>query len=64
MRFGITPLTIDLIMEQVFQKKGLDGFRDFHYTDIIRKVAEAGYQHCEIQWIFFKFFHSRWQAKI
>ena len=56
MRFGLTPLSIELIMEKVLVEKGLKGLSEFHFSEIIRAVAEAGYQHCELSLDIFQIF--------
>lgn len=48
MRFGITPLEIDNIINVFKQGKGLEGFLNFRFSDIILNAAERGYTHCEI----------------
>ncbi len=56
MKFGIAPLTLELIMGIILQKKGLDGLKDFKFSNIIRRVAEAGYRHCELTLDIFQIF--------
>ena len=48
MRFGITPIEgMDFL--NIYQpEKGLDSFTDFRFSDMVMKVINAGYQHCEI----------------
>ena len=49
MRFGISPLTYDLLIDGILAKKGLKGLSDFQFSDIVKNAATAGYQHFEIQ---------------
>ena len=48
MRFGITPLEIDNIVNILKQGKGIEGFLNFRFSDIVLNAAERGYKHCEI----------------
>ncbi|MFX0058310.1 MAG: TIM barrel protein [Candidatus Hodarchaeota archaeon] len=48
MRFGISPLTLELMINDVLKKKGLEGLSEFRFSDIIEGVAKAGFNHCEI----------------
>ncbi len=56
MRFGISPLTYDLLIDGILAKKGLKGLSDFHFSDIVKSAATAGYQHFEIQLDLFQIF--------
>jgi len=56
MRFGISPLSYDLIIDGVLKEKGLKGLSEFHFSDVVEGVAAAGYQHCEIQLDLFQVF--------
>jgi len=48
MRFGITPLEIENIVNVFKQGKGLDSFLNFRFSDVLLDAAERGYKHCEI----------------
>lgn len=56
MRFGLSPLSYDLIIDGVIKEKGLNGLSEFHFSDVVEGVAAAGYQHCEIQLDLFQVF--------
>jgi len=56
MRFGISPLTYDLLIDGILAKKGLKGLSDFQFSDIVKNAATAGYQHFEIQMDLFQIF--------
>ena len=56
MRFGISPLTYDLLIDGILAKKGLKGLSDFQFSDIVKNAATAGYQHFEIQLDLFQIF--------
>jgi sugar phosphate isomerase/epimerase len=47
MRFGISPLSLDLIIDNL-KEKGLAGLTQFCLSDLIEGVAKAGFKHCEI----------------
>jgi sugar phosphate isomerase/epimerase len=48
MRFGISPLTYELLIDGILAKKGLEGISEFQFSDLVKKAAESGYQHFEI----------------
>jgi len=48
MKFGIAPLEGSDFVKIFDVKKGLDSFTDFRFSDMIMKVIEKSYQHCEI----------------
>lgn len=48
MKFGITPFEGADFVDIYDPQKGLDSFTDFRFSDIIMKVIEKGYSHCEI----------------
>lgn len=48
MKFGITPFEGSDFINVYDVKKGLDSFTDFRFSDIIMKVIDHGYEHCEI----------------
>ncbi len=48
MKFGITPFEGDDFFYLYDPKKGLDSFTDFRFSDLIMKVIDHGYEHCEI----------------
>jgi sugar phosphate isomerase/epimerase len=56
MRFGISPMTYDLLIEGILAKKGLQGISDFQFSDLVKKAAESGYQHFEIALDLFQVF--------
>ncbi len=56
MRFGISPLSLDLIIDKILKEKGLAGFAQFRLSDLIERVAKAGYVHCEITLDIFQLF--------
>jgi len=56
MRFGISPFTLELMINEVLKKKGLEGMSDFQFSDVVKGVAEAGFKHCEISLDVFQVF--------
>ena len=48
MRFGISPMTYELLIDGILAKKGLEGISEFQFSDLVKKAAESGYQHFEI----------------
>jgi sugar phosphate isomerase/epimerase len=56
LRFGISPLSLDLIIDKILKEKGLAGFTQFSLSDLIEGVAKAGYDHCEITLDIFQLF--------
>ena len=48
MKFGITPFEGTDFLNMFNPKKGLESFSDFRFSDMITKVIEKGYSHCEI----------------
>jgi len=59
MRFGISPFTLELMINEVLKKKGLEGLSDFQFSKIIKGVAKAGFKHCEISLDVFQVFPIR-----
>ncbi len=56
MRFGISPLSLDLVIDKILKEKGLAGLAQFRLLDLIEGVAKAGYKHCEIVLDIFQLF--------
>jgi len=56
MRFGISPMTYDLLIDGILAKKGLDGISEFRFSDLIKRAAVSGYQHFEIALDLFQVF--------
>lgn len=56
MRFGISPLSIELIIDKILKEKGLAGLTQFKLSDLIEGVAKVGYKHCEIIFDIFQLF--------
>ncbi|MHA2391806.1 MAG: TIM barrel protein [Promethearchaeota archaeon] len=56
MRFGISPLSLELIIDIVLREKGLAGLSQFSLSKLVEGVAEAGYNHCEISLDTFQIF--------
>ena len=48
MKFGITPFEGKDFIGVYDPEKGLDSFSDFRFSDVVMKVLEHGYNHCEI----------------
>ena len=55
MRFGISPLSLDLVIDKL-KEKGLSGLAQFKLSDLIEGVAKAGFKHCEIVLDIFQLF--------
>ena len=56
MRFGISPMTYELLIDGVLAKKGLEGISEFQFSDLVKRAAESGYQHFEIALDLFQVF--------
>ena len=56
MRFGISPLSLGLILDKVLKEKGLNGLSQFRLSELVEGVAKAGYKHCEISLDIFQIF--------
>jgi len=56
MRFGISPMTYDLLIDGILAKKGVEGISGFQFSDLIKRAAESGYQHFEIALDLFQVF--------
>ena len=56
MRFGISPMTYELLLDGILAKKGLDGISDFQFSDLVKRAADSGYQHFEIALDLFQVF--------
>lgn len=56
MRFGISPLSLEFVIDTILKKKGLAGLAEFKLSKLIEGVAKAGYQHCEIIMDIFQLF--------
>jgi len=56
MRFGISPLSLGLIIDKVLKEKGINGLSQFRLSELVEGVAKAGYNHCEISLDFFQIF--------
>ena len=56
MRFGISPLSLELIIDKVLKEKGLAGLTQFKLSKLVESVAKMGYQHCEIIFDIFQLF--------
>ncbi|MFX0073837.1 MAG: cobamide remodeling phosphodiesterase CbiR [Candidatus Hermodarchaeota archaeon] len=56
MRFGISPMTYELLIDGVLAKNGLEGISEFQFSDLVKRAAESGYQHFEIALDLFQVF--------
>ena len=56
MRFGISPLSLEFVIDTILKEKGLAGLAEFKLSKLIEGVAKAGYQHCEIIMDIFQLF--------
>ncbi|NVM18835.1 MAG: sugar phosphate isomerase/epimerase [Candidatus Lokiarchaeota archaeon] len=56
MRFGISPMTYELLIDGILAKKGLEGISEFQFSDLVKRAAESGYQHFEIELDLFQVF--------
>ena len=56
MRFGISPLSLGLIIDKVLKEKGINGLSQFRLSELVEGVAKAGYNHCEISLDVFQIF--------
>ena len=48
MRFGISPLSLEFVIDKVLKEQGIEGFAQFKLSKFIEGIAKAGYKHCEI----------------
>jgi sugar phosphate isomerase/epimerase len=56
MRFGISPMTYDLLIDGILAEKGLEGISEFQFSDLVKRAVESGYQHFEIELDLFQVF--------
>jgi sugar phosphate isomerase/epimerase len=56
MRFGISPMTYDLLIDGILAKKGLNGISEFQFSDLVKRAAVSGYEHFEIALDLFQVF--------
>lgn len=56
MRFGISPMTYELLIDGILAKKGLEGISEFQFSDLVKRAADSGYQHFEIELDLFQVF--------
>jgi sugar phosphate isomerase/epimerase len=56
MRFGISPMTYELLIDGILAKKGLEGISEFQFSDLVKRAVESGYQHFEIALDLFQVF--------
>jgi sugar phosphate isomerase/epimerase len=56
MRLGIAPLAFNNLLEEVIKPNGVEGLFTFRFSDVIERVAKAGYDHCEITMDVFQIF--------
>jgi len=48
MKFGITPLSLEFMINYVIKEQGIEGLSNFRLSEVIEEIAEAGFKHCEI----------------
>jgi sugar phosphate isomerase/epimerase len=56
MRFGISPMTYELLIDDILAKKGLEGISEFQFSDLVKRAVDSGYQHFEIELDLFQVF--------
>ena len=56
MRLGISPFSLEFVIDRVLKEKGLAGLAQFKPSELIEGVAKAGYKHCEISFDIFQLF--------
>ena len=56
MRFGVSPLSLEFIIEKILKEKGLSGFAEFSLSELVEGVAKTGYKHFEITFDIFQIF--------
>ena len=56
MRFGVSPLSLEFLIENVLIEKGLEGLSQFSISEFMENVAKTGYRHCEISLDIFQIF--------
>ena len=49
-------MTYELLIDGVLAKKGLEGISEFQFSDLVKRAAESGYQHFEIELDLFQIF--------
>ena len=49
-------MTYDLLIDGILTKKGLEGISEFQFSDLVKRAAESGYQHFEIELDLFQVF--------
>ena len=48
MKLGITPLRVEKIISIANEGKGLEGFSNFKFSDLVEEAAQIGFKHLEI----------------
>ena len=56
MRFGVSPLSLEFVIEKILKEKGLSGFAEFSLSKLVEGVAKTGYKHFEITFDIFQVF--------
>jgi sugar phosphate isomerase/epimerase len=56
MRFGVSPLSLEFVIEKILKEKGLSGFAEFSLSELVEGVAKTGYKHFEITFDIFQVF--------
>ncbi|MHA2287417.1 MAG: cobamide remodeling phosphodiesterase CbiR [Promethearchaeota archaeon] len=49
-------MTYELLIDGILAKKGLEGITEFQFSDLVKRAAESGYQHFEIELDLFQVF--------
>jgi sugar phosphate isomerase/epimerase len=48
MRFGVSPLSLEFMINRVIKKQGVEGLSKFRLSELVEEIAKEGFKHCEI----------------
>jgi sugar phosphate isomerase/epimerase len=48
MKFGITALSLEFMINYIIKEQGIEGLSNFLLSEVIEEIAKAGFKHCEI----------------
>ena len=48
MKFGVSPLSLEFMLNRVRKEKGIEGLSNFHLSNVVEEIAKEGFKHCEI----------------
>jgi len=48
MKFGVSPLSLEFMINRVIKEKGIEGLSNFRLSEVVEEIAKEGFKHCEI----------------